>query len=252
MEGGAFINSDSSAVRPVGSLFGYGTAGRVVTTSKRETKTLRHATLTAIVVIVLGMPGRGTAEEGWTSLFDGKTFNGWKASENTDSWTIEDGALVCHGPRSHLFYMGDLAPFVDFEWKSEVMTKPGSNSGIYFHTRYQQEGWPQYGYEVQVNNTHKDPKKTGGLYAVSDVFEAPAKDDEWFEMHIAVQGKRIVVKVDGKTVVDYSEPEDGPPAAGGFHRVLDKGTFALQAHDPNSKVCFKNIRVKKLPPSPTR
>ena len=186
-------------------------------------------------------------EEGWISLFDGKTFDGWKASENKDSWKVDDGKLVCHWPRSHLYYMCDLAPFVNFEFKADVMTTPGSNSGIYFHTCYQDTDWPKIGYEVQVNNTHKDPKKTGGLYAVSDVFEAPAKDDEWFEMHITVQGKHIVVQVNGKTVVDYTEPADVKPNPQGFSRVLDKGTFALQAHDPDSQVSYKNLRVKKLP-----
>jgi hypothetical protein len=153
--------------------------------------------------------------------------------------------LVCKGPRSHLFYVGDLQPFEDFEFKAEVKTAPGSNSGIYIHTKFQEEGWPKQGYEVQVNNTHKDPKKTGGLYSVSDVFEAPAKDNEWFEMFISVKGKHIVIKVDGKKVVDYEEPAGGSPTAG-FNRVLGKGTFALQAHDPDSKVCYRNICVKKL------
>jgi len=187
------------------------------------------------------------ADEGWVSLFDGKSFAGWKASENKDSWKIVDGELVCYGPRSHLFYDGDLKPFQSFEFKAEVMTKPGSNSGIYFHTRFQPLGWPQYGYEVQVNNTHTDPKKTGGLYAVSDVFEAPAKDGKWFEMHIAVQGKHVTVKVDGKTVVDYTEPAGKEPPKEGFIRVISEGTFALQAHDPKSEVHYRNIRVKKLP-----
>ncbi len=187
------------------------------------------------------------AEEGWVSLFDGKSFAGWKASENKDSWKIIDGQLVCHGPRSHLFYDGELKPFKDFEFKAEVMTTPGSNSGIYFSTRFQPEGWPKYGYEVQVNNTHTDPKKTGGLYGVSDVFEAPAKDGKWFEMHIAVQGKHVTVKVDGKTVVDYTEPAGKEPPKDGFVRVISEGTFALQAHDPKSEVHYKNIRVKKLP-----
>jgi hypothetical protein len=204
-----------------------------------------------LAVAVFGMfvvtAPQARAEEGWTSLFDGKSFAGWKASENKDSWKIVDGELVCHGPRSHLFYDGDLKPFKSFEFKADVMTTRGSNSGIYFHTRFQPIGWPQYGYEVQVNNTHTDPKKTGGLYAVKDVFEAPAKDGEWFEMHIAVQGKRAVIKVDGKTVVDYTEPADQKPPTEGFIRVISEGTFALQAHDPDSVVHYKNIRVKKLP-----
>ena len=52
-------------------------------------------------------------------------------------------------------------------------------------------------------------------------------------------------KIDGKTVVKYTEPADKEPGAD-FTRALDKGTFALQAHDPKSKVYFRNIRVKKI------
>lgn len=187
------------------------------------------------------------AEEGkWIDLFDGKSFEGWKASENKDSWKIEDGAFVCDGPRSHLFYMGEHAPFKNFEWKADVKTMPGANAGMYFHTKYQEKGWPKYGYEAQVNNTHGDPKKTGSLYGVVNVNPAPAKDNEWFTQHIIVNGRQIIIKVNDKVVVDYTEPADKKPG-GNFTRKLDEGTFAFQAHDPKSKVYFKNIRVKKLP-----
>ncbi|MDH3582875.1 MAG: DUF1080 domain-containing protein [Phycisphaerae bacterium] len=191
-------------------------------------------------------PVAGAAEDGWVSLFDGRTMKGWKASENKQTWKVKDGNLVCHGPRSHLFYVGTDKPFVNFEFKAEVRTTPGSNAGIYFHTRYQERGWPKYGFEAQVNNTHKDPKKTGSLYGVVNVNPAPAKDNEWWTQHIIVQGKRIVIKINDKTVVDYTEPSDAPAASGGFVRRIDKGTFALQGHDPKSEVHFRNIRVKRL------
>lgn len=183
----------------------------------------------------------GETEKGWKSLFDGKTFGDWKkAQENQDSWKIEDGAFVCQGSRCHLYYMGEK--FRNFELKVDVMTKPGSNSGIYFHTKYQKEGWPEHGYECQVNNTQSDPQKTGGLYNTVKVPEAPAKDNTWWTQHIIVNGKRVVVKIDGKKVVDYTEPDDREGTV-----RLGEGTFALQAHDPKSVVRFKNIRVKKLP-----
>ncbi len=194
-----------------------------------------------------------SSSTGWQSLFDGETLSGWKASENKDTFSVRDGTIVAHGPRSHLFYVGPVnnANFKDFEFKADVMTKPGSNSGIYFHTEYQETGWPSKGYEVQVNNTHSDWRKTGSLYAVKDVREAPAKDDEWFTEHIIVRGKHITIKVDGKTVVDYTEPEkvvreDWPG------RKLSSGTFALQGHDPKSIVYFKNIMVKPLPAKPEK
>lgn len=188
-----------------------------------------------------------SAEEGWVKLFNGKNLDGWKANENPDTFSVKDGAIVAHGPRSHLFYVGpvDEHDFRDFDFKAVVMTRPSSNSGIYFHTQYQEGGWPAQGYEVQVNNTHRDPKKTGGLYGVKDVFEAPAKDNEWFTEEISVRGKHVTVKVDGKTLVDWTEPE-GFEAKGFPGRKIDHGTFALQGHDPNSEVLYKSIEVRPV------
>lgn len=187
------------------------------------------------------------AEEGFVELFDGTSLTGWKAGENDASWKAVDGAIICRGPRSHLFYMGTdpakPAEFKNFHLKAEVLTKPKANSGIYFHTRYQQEGWPSQGHEAQVNNTSGDPVRTGSLYNVVKNLEAPAKDNEWFTEEVIVEGNRIVIKVNGKTIVDHVEDT----AAVKDGRKLSSGTFALQAHDPGSEVHFRNLRVKRLP-----
>lgn len=185
--------------------------------------------------------------EGWIEMFDGKTFNGWKINEAPESWSIKDGAIVANGKRSHLFYVAEEKPFKNFEFTAEVLTRENSNAGIYFHSKFQDEGWPKYGFEAQVNNTYtRDPIKTGSLYQVVKVSEAPAKDDEWFPYVIKVEGKHIVVTVNGKTVVDYTEKE-GQEAGQDFTRVIDEGTFALQAHDPGSTVMFRKLRVRRLP-----
>lgn len=205
--------------------------------------------LTAVALLVLAglLPARAEdKEEGFTRLDDGQSFKGWKINESEKSWSIVDGAFQARGDRSHLFYVGADRPFVNFELKVDVLTRKNSNGGIYFHTQFQEQGWPKYGFEAQVNNSYdKDPRKTGSLYAVKDVLEAPAKDDEWFTEHIIVKGRHVEIRINGKTVVDYTEPE-GTKAGSDFTRVVDKGTFALQAHDPGSTVLFKNIRVKRL------
>jgi hypothetical protein len=186
-------------------------------------------------------------DDGWIVMFDGKDLDGWKINERPESWSVKDGAIVANGDRSHLFYVGDGKPFKNFEFQGEVQTRKNSNAGIYFHTKYQPEGWPKYGFEAQVNNTYtKDPIKTGSLYQVVNVTEAPAPDDVWFPYNIKVEGKHIVVTVNGKKVVDYTEPE-GKEAGKDFTRVVDEGTFALQAHDPGSTVMFRNLKVRRLP-----
>jgi hypothetical protein len=185
-------------------------------------------------------------EPGFTSLMDGKTFDGWKmANEHPDTWKIEDGSFVAHGERCHLFYVGDAKPFKNFELKVDVMTEPGSNGGIYFHTKYQESGWPKYGFENQVNNTHTDWIKTGSLYGLVNVGLTISKDKEWWTQHIIVKGRQVTVKINGKTVMEYNEPAGTKPGSD-FSRKLDEGTFALQAHDPKSVIHYKNIRVKRL------
>ena len=184
----------------------------------------------------------------WISLFDGKTLDGWKKNQNPQTFSVEDGAIKVAGPVSHLFYDGPVNnhTFKNFEFKAMVMTKPGANSGIYFHTAFQPEGFPGKGYEVQVNNSHTDWRRTGSLYSIQDVKETYVKDNEWYEEYIMVQGKNITVKINGKTVVEYTEPDDvGSKNIGG--RAIATGTFALQGHDPGSVVYYKDIMVKLLP-----
>jgi hypothetical protein len=192
---------------------------------------------------------KATGNQGWISLFDGISLKDWKASENPGTFSVENGAILVHGPRSHLFYEGPVMnhQFKNFEFRAQVMTTPGSNSGIFIHTAFQQDGWPSKGYEVQVNNSHTDWKRTGSLYDVQNIKETYVKDNEWFTEYIKVEGKRVIVKINNKTVVDYTEPAGIEKIEGRSEKHLSSGTFALQGHDPNSKVYFKKIEVKPLP-----
>lgn len=201
-----------------------------------------------LLVAVLGSFVSGTKQDGWISIFDGKSLNGWKVGENAGSFSIVDGAIQVAGPRAHLFYEGPIKNhmFKNFEFRAQVMTKPGANSGIYIHTDYQEGGWPSKGYEIQVNNSHTDWKRTGSLYNIQDVKEAYVKDNEWYTEYIRVEGKHITIKINDKTVVDYEETDTDKRSAGEKNRILSSGTFALQAHDPKSVVLFKDIQVKPL------
>jgi len=206
------------------------------------------ATCVGLALVLAAGAARADDGAGFVSLFDGKSLEGWKVAEHPDSVVVEDGAIVTRGPRAHVFYVGPVHghDFKNFELKLEVMTERGANSGVYFHTAYQETGWPDKGYEAQVNNSHEDWRRTGSLYAVEDVRETPVKDGEWWEYDITVQGRRIVLKVNGHTTVDYTE-SDGVVREDMPGRVLSHGTFALQCHDPGSVVRFRNIRVRPLP-----
>jgi hypothetical protein len=189
--------------------------------------------------------------DGWYSLFNGKDLSGWKKSdENPDTIKVVDGVIVVKGPRCHLYYDGPInkANFKNFEWKCELLTKPKANSGMYFHTKWQKDGWPSTGIEVQVNNSQEDPRKTGSIYRLKDVMNnSPAKDNEWYTQHVIVNGRKITVKVNDKVVNEYTVPEDLKRDQGFERNLLGEGTFALQGHDPGSEVHYRKVMVKPLP-----
>ena len=187
--------------------------------------------------------------EGWIPLFNGKDLSGWQVGNNAATFSVENGSIKVAGKIAHLFYTGDVKnhDFQDFEFKASVMTKPGANSGIYIHTQYQEGGWPKHGYEVQVNNSQEDWKRTGSLYGIVDILENYATDNEWYTEYIKVEGKRIIVKINDVVVVDYTEPKNPKREGDGVYRILKSGTFALQGHDSGSVIYFKDIMVKPLP-----
>jgi opacity protein-like surface antigen len=210
------------------------------------------------VLATVSLSSLASAADGWTSMFNGKDLSGWKSNTATENqpegvFSVKDGELVVKGGRAHLFYVGEdgKAKFKNFEFKAKVKTTPGSNSGIYFHTKYEDKGWPGAGYECQVNATHTDAKKTGGLYAVADVMDnAPNKDGEWFDYSIKVDGNRIMIAINGKVTTDWTQPADWDPAKnlpGMGGRKLGEGTIAIQGHDPKSVIHYKDMFIKPLP-----
>lgn len=205
-------------------------------------------TIARLAVMTFGIVACSTAmstnrtDDGWISLFDGQTLSGWRASENPSTFRVENGEIVVHGPRAHLFYDGPISnhEFTNFELKVDVLTKPGANSGVYIRTAFEPNDWPSKGYEVQVNNTQSDWRRTGSLYAVQDVREG-VQDNTWFTIRTIVRGRRVQAWVNDRQTVDYTEP----PASA---TRLTGGTIALQGHDPASEVHYRNILIRPLSP----
>lgn len=237
--------------------------------------------ITAAVALLLAM---GTfaadtpqSEEGFVSLFDGKTLDGWKVGANASVFQVRDGMIVMECPATirspaHLFYVGSVNDhaFKNFDLRIEVMTFPFANSGIYFHTEYQESEWPKRGLECQVNNSHSDWRRTGSVYAIQNISwgpetppannkemvtilpKPPVKDNVWFTQEIICQNGAVTVKLNGETMVEYKIAD-----ADVQHKLqtgmiwLPRGTFALQGHPPMpdraSKACYRNIRIKVLP-----
>lgn len=221
-----------------------------------------------------GRPLEGYSGErglGWVSLWDGTSMDGWRAS-NTTNWAelkwwegmdvwpsqkntgndsfqlvssrVDSKTVVAEGPQSHLFYTGpvDGGDFRNFEFKVDVLTYPGSASGIYFHTRYKETGAPTFGYKAQINASRDGVSKTGSLVGASEVSTVAHGDNEWFNYSISVDGKTVTLKVNGETVNEFTEPE-AAAGPGSLHR----GTIALESMGGDSRVYFRNPMIRLLP-----
>ncbi len=239
---------------------------------------------TALAATLLLMPATWTLaadtpqhEVGFVSLFDGKSLDGWKVGDNAEVFQAGDGMIVMECPATnhrpaHLFYVGDVSRhnFKNFDLKVDVMTFPGANSGIYFHTKYQEAGWPKRGIECQIDNSHSDWRRTGSLYGIKNLSwgpetppddneqnvtilpKAPVTDNVWYTQEVVYRNGQVVVKFNGKTIIMCKIPQaDEEHVLPTGMTWLPRGTFALQGHPPMpdhiSKACFKNIRVKVLP-----
>ena len=204
--------------------------------------------LFAFVSSLLVVPTSIRADD-WVTVFDGKTMVGWKANEKPESFSVESSELKMKGGMAHLFCEKEgFADLKNFEFKAEVKALPGANSGVFFHTENRGPGGLKKGYEAQINTSFaKDPRKTGSLVDVKDLDKSPVEDNQWFEFHLVVKGKQIIVNINGKPAVDYTEEDKPVRKKGREERILSHGPIALQAHDPESTTYFRNIQIKKLP-----
>jgi hypothetical protein len=195
---------------------------------------LRQRVIGALLGIVFGALAPACSHAGeWVSLFDGQTLSGWTAADGTPGqWKVEDGAITCSGPASHLF--SPRGDYKNFRYRAEIKINDKGNSGMYFRTK-KGGGFP-HGYEAQVNSTHRDPVKTGSLYNHKPVKEILVPPDTWFTQEVEVIGNHIIIKVNGKTTVDYEDPKN----------TYTEGHFAFQHHDPTRKVAIRKIEVMEL------
>ncbi len=212
--------------------------------------------LLTLAALILGC-AVAHADEAWRSLFNGKDLTGWRANAEPASWSVVDGAIRANATKasSHLFWIGDAPDFERFtNFALEVVTRsePHSNAGIFIHTDLAAQPGTLHllnGYEIQLNSSAHEKRKTGSLYAVVDLATSPVDESTWFTVLITVLNKRITVRINDQQTVDYTEPDPLQRPAERAGRRLNPlgGAIALQAHDPKSVFLFKSIRIRPLP-----
>ena len=215
----------------------------------------------AAAALALALAGLGAAKadvkkaateadtDKWVPIFNGKDLTGWEPGPaDKAKWEVVDGILVGSGEAGHLYTVRD--DYQNFRYRVEAMINDKGNSGQYFRVPEKVRGFPTV-YEAQINSTHSDPIRTGSLYPGGTfgrrlspedrkkitVREQLHKPDEWFTQEVIADDNHIVIKVNGKTTVDFVDQ----------NRTSMKGRFALQQHNLGSVVKFRKIEVIELP-----
>jgi Domain of Unknown Function (DUF1080) len=185
--------------------------------------------------------------DGFVPLFNGKDLIGWKTHrKQPGNWRVVNGILTGSGPAASYLYT-ERDDYKDFHLRVEAQINNGGNSGLYFRTVFGPQvpaNNPSFplGYEAQINGTHRDPNKTGSLYAgasgaVVSVRESPVPPGQWFTQEVIAEGNHIIIKVNGKTTADYTDDK----------RLFTRGHLALQQHNPQTVAEFRKIEIKELP-----
>jgi hypothetical protein len=206
---------------------------------------MRRHLMGLLLLGVLAVPALAADEAPtkWVKLFNGKDLTGWEVYPSGEGrWKVEDGAIVGTGPASHLFTK--RADYTDFHVRAECWISDKGNSGLYFRTKFG-PGFPK-GYEAQINSSHGDPIRTGSLYPSFKLSpearkkiirtDVLVKPETWFTYEVIARGKHIVIKVNGKTTVDFMDENN----------TYTKGRFALQQHNDGSIIKVRKFEVREL------
>ena len=171
-------------------------------------------------------------EEGFVSLFDGKTLDGWHLM-NGAKFVVEDGVIkhnVGHGwLRSDKEY-ADFILCLEFRFM-----KPNQDGGVFLRAVKEGKDWPDRKYEVQVQNTRRMAMIFGAQHDlnVELVQKVLKPDGEWNEYDIKIVGSSIEVRLNGH-LVSTSNSAD----------ALKRGYLGLQGENGSHE--YRNIRIKDL------
>lgn len=166
--------------------------------------------------------------EGWISLFDGQTLFGWKADSQAD-WRVEDGTIVVSSGEKGLLYT--TTQFCNYVLQVDFRAEQGTNSGIFLHTPPKKQEPASDCYELNIAEAD-NPFPTGSLVERQKA-EAEVTSGQWHSYEVTVDGDRVLVKVDGQQVLDYTDP-----------KPLRRGHIGLQLN--SGRIAFRNIRLKPL------
>ena len=167
--------------------------------------------------------------DGWIRLFDGETLYGWRPAAEGD-WKVENGAIVV--TTGELGLLRTTTQFSDYVLKVDFRGARQTNSGIFLRTSPNPQNPTHDCYELNIADPETSPFPTGSLVgrakAAGEVTVAG-----WHTCQVTARGGHFTVNVDGRKVLDYTDP-----------KPLGRGFIGLQHN--MGKVEFRNIKLKPL------
>ncbi len=177
-------------------------------------------------------PNTLTPEEladGWILLFDGQTLFGWEGADKAD-WHVEDGAIkVTSGEKGLLCTTSD---FGDYVLRVDFRAPASTNSGVFLRTPTQPTNPEVDCYELNIAGPGVSPFTTGGFVGRQKA-EGAAHTGEWQTFEVRAEGAKLTVALDGRQVLDYTDP-----------KPIGRGRIGLQLN--SGPVEFRNVKLKPL------
>jgi len=195
---------------------------------------------------------KGEDEVGFVSLFNGTNLDGWQLRRaSRKGFVVEDGLLVC--PEGSGGYLFTTKEYADFVLRFEFRMEEGANSGVAIRSPLLDRKPAYQGTEIQILD---NPRFVGKLrptqYHGSIYDVVPAKlgalnpVGQWNQQEIACQGRRITVKVNGKTVVDADLDDIKDAAVLEKHPGLQRAGGHIGFLGHGDRVEFRHVRIKDL------
>ena len=171
-------------------------------------------------------PAAPTAAQ-WTTLFDGKSLDGWTRVGDAN-WQLADGAVKADGGTGFLL---TGRTYSDFDMQLEFYVSADANSGVFLRCANPAEIGAATCYEVNIFDQRPDPSyRTGAIVDVAKPSVMLETGGKWNNYEISAHGKRLVIKLNGQTTVDVEDDK------------FSSGPIALQYGA--GQVMFRNVRIR--------
>ncbi|HET9196152.1 MAG TPA: DUF1080 domain-containing protein [Vicinamibacterales bacterium] len=196
---------------------------------------MRHAMVAAVAILSItaftaALPVGAPAQGGWTTLFDGKSLNGWNRVGDAN-WEIVEGAVqATKGSTSFLVTSGS---YDNFQITLEFWASDDANSGVFIRCQDPKDITATNAYEVNIYDKRPDPAyRTGAIVDVAKPMVNLNAGGRWNTLDITAHGTKLIVIMNGMKTVDVD------------HKGHMRGPIALQYGA--GTIRFRNVRIRTL------